>query len=1314
MNLLKKIALKNQIRKIRWLSILGTSAVILSACAKTSSDAINDQYNNTPALATNFHLTNLQQNNLVSTILNSDLIFAQTKLNEAVANRLKFQWAQDFIADKTVDKGSELFKTQEAIEAIVKQGQTSYDESLNSFSSSGDSDWQKLFQRQLNPFGGTKEGWKIHHVGPELNDRLVEAIFQKLFFSYQRKTSNGEVFFTNNALENEINNPSFYSNFVFTPSNDDLRIGNEKYQKMFANFQAFVFNYWFDQERPFIGWNVEWKYGTSVINSLANIYNTNRLGENDVTLPTEPNYNFPSFDIGDNSTSVGTLATFNRWQTGVKGNSLINTQNGDINLQSVFNDGTNTSPELTSWKIYTKNDLARTEDGYLSSALAHQYNKLFTGTNGLVNEIDLSNSNAWTDEQMGDPLNVFLDQVTDTKSTIINGTTPVKAGIKVNNAVLFNQNNTKFKDKNFSYPLRDIKTTSSSKTLSNWTLARTKTGISALAVDGTTRINEATSLADKLARIKENILWRQALFSLNPRRNNRVINIDLLKVLKDYAKANFNDLIVAYARALQTPETLKKLTNDTYFFTAEQNFLLNNNQQLFDLTIALEDLKRTVNNQRTLVNFRNSLAQTVSGLANKQFVKVNDKYYAPYANGLATPLGFKRNLNTTTDDPVFNPGSTADTTTFSNNGDYPEVTKFFSSDQINNQVADFKLNQILTKTNDAKTKMDAWVQTLTNSNDNLISNKDLFHLNSLEFNYLFQALLTTGPTGAGDGVGNYLKGAYLANEINFDYRKNSIDYNFGRTSLTTDFGKSATDLKKSVLDAVAEVFYSEVYLGVAQNINNGRDFIGGYKIDTSNSTSNVTSYTNKLISYWNQILYSFSNLGQSLGDQFMSRYVTFLYTLDWLLKDNYTNLLNYLQNQIGFNSYGAIVWAQEHTLNQAPNTGEATVTNNNTHLKSFDQDFKFVPNPNNVLSSPYFSYELAAPTSVTTNNSLFNYVGAEAITTDKYTSDNTGQKKRLSGFYGLALQNESLPNAIPEVVKNSIFTNFAESNPDGNKSIFDLGSTQQVLSRGKLFGSAILNDSAEFDLQKTLDYILDSVRNVKTFRAFNTVGQELANLFPKITASINSVISQNSVNQLEPAKGEDETVIPNQFVASQTLPPLRINLKQKIQAMINVLNGMEYNLDQTNNDTLKSSFDAIYNQEFKPNESFALFNKNDLERFIGVLQNPQAASSIFPNLKYFIPTEVNARTGYVAYIVQINNEDVSNVDKFRAFIKQIGFDAFLKTVVNLAKVDRIQGLAFDNFTIRPEFEKLVVRDERLVNLLGLNWASLYRSETEQK
>lgn len=115
---------------------------------------------------------------------------------------------------------------------------------------------------------------------------------------------------------------------------------------------------------------------------------------------------------------------------------------------------------------------------------------------------------------------------------------------------------------------------------------------------------------------------------------------------------------------------------------------------------------------------------------------------------------------------------------------------------------------------------------------------------------------------------------------------------------------------------------------------------------------------------------------------------------------------------------------------------------------------------------------------------------------------------------------------------------------------------------------------------------------------------------------------------------------------------------------------------------------------------FKLVKPHDIQRFVGSLQDPKQNNNIFLNQQFFIPNEANARNGYVAYAVQINKQDVSDLSRFKSFLKIIGAEAFFKTVVNLAKNTDVQRLAEDSFEISDKFKRLEIYDQRLSEALG--------------
>lgn len=79
-------------------------------------------------------------------------------------------------------------------------------------------------------------------------------------------------------------------------------------------------------------------------------------------------------------------------------------------------------------------------------------------------------------------------------------------------------------------------------------------------------------------------------------------------------------------------------------------------------------------------------------------------------------------------------------------------------------------------------------------------------------------------------------------------------------------------------------------------------------------------------------------------------------------------------------------------------------------------------------------------------------------------------------------------------------------------------------------------------------------------------------------------------------------------------------------------------------------------------------------RFSGLLQNPEKENSMNPNKPFLIPTDSNETAGNVIYVTQVNAYDFRG--GFLDFVKAIGTDAFVKTVVGLAA----QNKAMDQST----------------------------------
>lgn len=198
----------------------------------------------------------------------------------------------------------------------------------------------------------------------------------------------------------------------------------------------------------------------------------------------------------------------------------------------------------------------------------------------------------------------------------------------------------------------------------------------------------------------------------------------------------------------------------------------------------------------------------------------------------------------------------------------------------------------------------------------------------------------------------------------------------------------------------------------------------------------------------------------------------------------------------------------------------------------------------------------------------------------------------------------------------------------------------------------------------------------------------------------------NSFKRLELSKDDNGNVIYPQTWVESEQAPIRLTLKQKINALVNVLNGMEYNINKDSDQKLLDSIERIYNQTHTKDQNFVLIKDADLKRYIGLINNAQKDEYIFLNRTHFIPDASDSLNGYVSFVMQINNADVSDLNSFKRFLATLGSDAFLKIVANLSQNPQLQAAAENDFLLTSGFAKLKTIDARLVQALGSDWATL--------
>lgn len=197
------------------------------------------------------------------------------------------------------------------------------------------------------------------------------------------------------------------------------------------------------------------------------------------------------------------------------------------------------------------------------------------------------------------------------------------------------------------------------------------------------------------------------------------------------------------------------------------------------------------------------------------------------------------------------------------------------------------------------------------------------------------------------------------------------------------------------------------------------------------------------------------------------------------------HLRNFLYQQIPDYDYGAIVWANELSIDSFKDAGKSEQKDKNIKQEKLEENYRFVANPNGIFNSPYYSYNLSPTTDANNDsNNVQNYISAKAPISK---SGQTIEYKTLSGFYGFVINKKGFPNNLPSVVNNALFDDFQAANPDGNLTLDDSSnSNNKVEAYGRLYGTTIINADQD------VDTMIKEVESARTFRAFNAIAERIA------------------------------------------------------------------------------------------------------------------------------------------------------------------------------------------------------------------------------
>lgn len=609
----KRKFLKNKITYL----ISGTALMSASIFALTSCGAIDQNLINSSIKKGDgkFFASNESLNSFSKeALLNSA---GQIGYLNGVSNQLAFDW---------LEKAGTIFGQtdyQNRLERQIKVIDDEYKKLVEDSKKEYGNNFDLLFQQNvLDLNGGTEQSWKNKKLTEWARSNIQDQIFENDFLAVKNAT--GVVASpTASDIKNAI---SKSSGFYFGFSEDAILFADpikKPIYKKYAKFQEFIFNKWVELENPFIINNVSWKYDTPTggINSIyyADQESSGDSGDGSSDATTSSgSYKYPYFAIenlsNDNPNASQKFINFIT-DAATTANYITDTTLGLRTIDSKYSQDSSTLMMLKNSSSFSEQPIE------LAAASSYQLYKVNSGTPtypAISNiDADLQKTILTTSIQGVDPI----------LSNFISSNSINNLDIKLSQALLKNiikstgQYSQLLTNANL-YVADLIK--SNNANLSNFIFARTVNGVNAIAIEGQTFLNTASTLSD----FKNNAAAIVQYYNLMYKNGFTNFSININAELKSFFSNNFDWLVYEYA-------------NDTS---------LSEQERIFDLSIFSTEQKAF---NLALSNFikENSYGFKASDYQKRMFEakKTYSENYGlnAYKNGFATPWAYSYQTNST-------------------------------------------------------------------------------------------------------------------------------------------------------------------------------------------------------------------------------------------------------------------------------------------------------------------------------------------------------------------------------------------------------------------------------------------------------------------------------------------------------------------------------------------------------------------------------------------------------------------------------------------------------------------------------------------
>lgn len=927
-----------------------------------------------------------------------------------------------------------------------------------------------LVELQKNYFdqnGGTEASYKKAKLNEKIFNDFTSQIFNNLFLNYVGSDQKVQ-----NPTIDQLRNSANWNNIKFTNNvngyvSDNLADINNVNQT-YAQIQNEIFSQWVQQENPNLLSIVSFNNGKPKNNGLDLIFNKDIIGtdnltesyqfqvmENNLDQPANTNGSAGYKHVVSGSTQV-TSTNGNTTTTTKTGLDQFVGSNGEIDFGKQYTQGESTKQLMTS------SDLFSSDDATIPAGFIQQYLSLINDTDrDDVGSTVLSGSSSSSSQDKDfNVMNNFILQTTTTTTPPSSGSNSVAIGVakdEKNNSndpkdssysdiyTSFTNVNTTINDtfyesykqlansNNTGYGLFSVikptTTTTNTDNSKYFILIRTSKGVNLMGIDGgsyylnqtssNNNVNNSNSKRD-IAKQETFLKFRAMLANVLPSSSTLSYTFNLKDSLSNWFNKNKAQILFSVlSNALDKKGTFATNTQTTgkETTTIDNFFDLSTNQQF---KTDFQNLKTKINDYVTSYStYQQALAlqNNVNSLNDKlnSWAKTYSDFeanFTPEKVGIAARLPYVRQMDGNyfgLNKYFINEGN-FDNSSSSGSKATPTQTDSLKTIRDNTRA---KLQDFKAKTSTLVTDLKLTVQDkskteyaqvlFVNSND---STYDLALNQSLQSNI------------SNSAITNNIKDAYFQNNQNFKNIYNAVE-----TTTTNSSNVDANNLVYGIDNATLKSIVDRYYWMPQWYSSSVRYSFGNFTDQDS---------LDKIVSSFKDIQFD----KNWLTDSSIS-YYTWLYTLDWLLRDNLVNFKNILTQAILEGTDAAIAW----TMHADP----SKFVNGANNSSPVDPITEFSTNPNflqgsnanwyNVINSTTNKKTRSVPPTVDTFNDTSNpyYYTKTEISSNGQTGSTTKTTTNLYGFNGIIF--DGTPG-IDSNVLSQLFTNYGTTGTNGSLSSF--------------------------------------------------------------------------------------------------------------------------------------------------------------------------------------------------------------------------------------------------------------------------------------